>query len=95
MGQYYSLEDRKGMLPENFGDPGRLLFPILSQEDVDKAPKRIRRATGVADLKTRIIAIALRKGFVIPEEWADVSTEIKASIPSIDSKEVTVYAYTD
>jgi len=67
---FLSLKDREGMELDNFGDPERRLFPIMTQEDVDKAPKRIRRAAGVAELKERIIAIAKRKGFKIPDEWA-------------------------
>ena len=72
---FLSLQDREGMEPDNFGDPIRRLFPIMTQEDVDKAPKRIRRAAGVDSLKDRIIGIAKRKGFKLPDEWATLSED--------------------
>ena len=85
--EFLSLLDRQGMDADNFGDPDRRLFPILSQEDVDKAPKRVRRATGVAKLKERIISIAKRKGFTLPDEWATVKASADFSGNTAQEKE--------
>lgn len=78
MSKYYSLDDRNALHPQNFGDPIRKLFPILDQEDLDKAPSRIRRLEGREELKKNIVAIANRKGLILPTEF---QTEV-----SIDKK---------
>jgi hypothetical protein len=70
MAKYYSIEEREALHPENFGDPDTRTFLILSQEDIDKAPGRVRRLDGREELKKNIIEIANRKGFKIPNEWA-------------------------
>ena len=68
MKKLYSLKDRKGLHPDNFGDPERLLFPILSQDDVDKAAGRIRRVKNRKELKDRIVSIARQKGYTVSTE---------------------------
>lgn len=67
--QYSSIKDRKSLHPNNFGDPDRLLFPVMTQDDVNKAPSRLRRSKGKKEVAHRIVDIATRKGFIIPTEW--------------------------
>lgn len=71
-------EERQALSVEDFGDPTRRLFPVLTQEDVDKAPHRITVLPNLDEVKTRIMAIAARKGFTLPEAWkvGEVKTEV-------------------
>ncbi len=38
---FLTVEERAALSPEDFGDPERRLFPVLTQEDVNFAPRRI------------------------------------------------------
>lgn len=62
-------KERRSMPLAAFGDPERRLFPILDQSDVDAAARLIGKAQNPAAVKRRIIAIAKRKGFSIPDAW--------------------------
>lgn len=67
---YLTVEERAALSPEDFGDPERRLFPVLTQEDINLAPRRISFFPNVEELKSRLISIAVRKGFSLPEVWA-------------------------
>jgi hypothetical protein len=73
---YLTDEQRAALSPEEFGDPSRRLFPILTQEDVDKAPRRVLALSNADEVKARIIAIAQKKGFSIPEDWKTENTQV-------------------
>lgn len=67
---------RKALDIADFGDPGRRLFPIVDQDDVDSAARLIGKAQNPAAVKARIISIARRKGLKLPAAWqseADMS----------------------
>lgn len=90
-----SFEDRKKIPPENFGDPEKLLFPILEQQDLDKAANRIRRHSGRAEVAKRIIDIGKRKGFTVPKDLSDliIDDQFKASddVPVVVRSQETVF----
>ena len=71
---FLTVEQRASLSPEDFGDPERKLFPVLTQQDIDLAPKRISFFPDYEELKERLISIALRKGFSLPEAWVADST---------------------
>lgn len=66
-----TVEQRKQMPKSDFGWPEEMKYPINSQADVDAAAKLIGRAPASqqARIKARIIAIAKRKGYSIPDAW--------------------------
>jgi hypothetical protein len=66
--RYYSQKERKEMPESDFAGPHRS-FPIKTQEDVDNAARLIGHAKNPEQVKRRIIEIARRKGFKIPESW--------------------------
>ncbi|SRR5579871_2055748 len=66
--KYYSQKDRGKMDPDDFAGPHRS-FPIMSQADVDNAARLIGHADDPEAVKRKIIAIAKRKGFKIPDAW--------------------------
>lgn len=66
---FLTMEARTALSPEDFGDPDRRLFPVLTQEDVNLAPRRISVFPEADKLKERLIAIAKRKGFALPDVW--------------------------
>lgn len=79
--EFLTDEQRAALSLEDFGDPKRRLFPILTQEDVDKAPRRITILTNANEVKERIMAIALKKGFNVPADWMDEKADaVTASI---------------
>lgn len=69
MFNFLTIKDRQELSIEDFGDPDRRLFPVMTQEDVDKAPKRIKPLSNLETIKSRIMAIATKKGFTLPSEW--------------------------
>jgi hypothetical protein len=69
MNKYLSLEERSKISKDLFGDPVRQLFPILSQEDVDKAPKRISVIDNAEEVKQNIINIAQKNNYMLPTTW--------------------------
>lgn len=73
-------------LPESdFGDPKRRLFPIVDQDDVESAAHLIGKAKDKDAVKARVIAIAKRKKFRIPEAWDDRATaEMSAHFATFD-----------
>jgi hypothetical protein len=66
--RYYSAKERREMPESDFAGPHRS-FPIKTQEDVDNAARLIGHAKDPEAVKRRIIEIARRKGFKIPESW--------------------------
>lgn len=72
---YLTEEQRKELSPEEFGDPELRMFPILTQDDVDKAPLRVTSLDNATTITDRIKGIALRKGFKLPESWGESKTE--------------------
>ena len=72
---YMSVKERKARPDSDFAWPdapgGIPKFPITSQEHLDAAVKLFGRAPSSAQarIKARIIAIAKRKGYTLPESW--------------------------
>ena len=65
----YTKADRAKIAPEDFAGPGQT-FPIVTQQDVHDAARLIGHAANPAAVKARVIAIARRKGFALPDAWA-------------------------
>ena len=65
----YDAHDRKEIPEDDFGDPKGKKFPIVVQKDVDDAAKLIGHAKDPEAVKKRIIDIAKRKGFKLPDSW--------------------------
>lgn len=66
--RYYSQAARKKMPASDFAGP-HMSFPIRTQQDVYNAARLIGHADNPEAVKRRIIAIAKRKGFQIPDAW--------------------------
>lgn len=72
--KFFLTEEKRKELPNNvFGYPEKRLFPILSESDVVSAAKLLGRAK-LTDkerdkVKNRIIKIAMREGYKLPEAW--------------------------
>lgn len=80
--RYYSKADRDAMPDSDFAGPHQS-FPIRTQQDVYNAARLIGHADDPEAVKRRIIAIAKRKGFAIPDAWKDkVATKESAFAPS-------------
>lgn len=76
---FYLSKDKREELPlKVFGYPKKRLFPILSENDVMAAAKLLGRAKVSEDerrtIKRRIINIALRENYKIPDAWAEDGT---------------------
>lgn len=71
--KFLTEKERLELPLDVFGDPERRLLPILSQEDVDVAPKRVSVLPNSEEIKTRILNIIAVKGFGIPEQWSTAS----------------------
>lgn len=76
---FLTVEERAALSPEDFGDPERRLFPVLTQEDVNLAPRRISFFPNFESMKDRLIAIATRKGFTVPDVWI-TKTEVAEEV---------------
>lgn len=77
---FLTVTERAALSPEDFGDPERRLFPVMVQQDVTLAPNRISFFPDYETLKDRIISIALKKGFKLPDVWVSTETaETKAT----------------
>jgi hypothetical protein len=63
--KFLTAAERAELPKDDFGDPDRMLFPILTQEDVDTVPNRL--LPDMETIKKRIIEIATRKGFTLPD----------------------------
>lgn len=61
-------KEREKMDPGDFAGPHRS-FPIKDQSDVHDAARLVGKAANPAAVKARIIAIAKKKGFDLPESW--------------------------
>lgn len=66
--RYYSQKERESMDESDFAGPHRS-FPIKTQEDVHNAARLIGHADDPEAVKRKIIAIAKRKGFSLPDSW--------------------------
>lgn len=76
--KFFLSAEKRRELPSNvFGYPKKRLFPILSEKDVMSAAKLIGRAKLTdkerEQVKRRIINIAMREGYKLPEAWASDS----------------------
>ncbi len=87
---FLTIEQRAALSPEDFGDPERRLFPILTQEDVNLAPRRISFFPNAEEMKDRLISIALRKGFSLPDLWIrkEAEQELEATASAFSVSEV-------
>ena len=75
--RYYSQKDRAAMDTSDFAGPHRS-FPILTQQDVYNAARLIGHADDPEAVKRKIIAIAKRKGFMLPDSWQQEEKDGKA-----------------
>src|SRR5579883_1785572 len=73
----YSQKDRATMDASDFAGPHRS-FPILTQQDVYNAARLIGHADDPEAVKRKIIAIAKRKGFKLPDSWQKDGEDGKA-----------------
>ena len=76
LAKFYISKDERSQLPlKVFGHPTKRLFPILSEDDVMSAAKLLGRAklseSEKAMVKKRVIAIAKREGYTLPEAWQE------------------------
>src|SRR5580765_8335037 len=79
--KYYSQKARDAMDDSDFAGPHQS-FPVKTQQDVDNAAKLIGHADDPDAVKRKIIAIAKRKGFQIPDAWQGDDKPKEASIPT-------------
>ena len=81
--RYYSQKDRDKMDASDFAGPHQS-FPIKTQQDVYNAARLIGHADDPDTVKRRIIAIAKRKGFALPDSWQEENDKPKeaAAMPS-------------
>jgi hypothetical protein len=78
----YSQKERDAMDDSDFGDPANQAFPIKVAKDVIHAAERLHNAKGDQDaIKKRIVAIAKRKGFPLPETWQEHSDDERSVKP--------------
>lgn len=69
--QTFGGKKRDDLKDEDFGDPKARKFPIMIAADVTDAASLIGKADDPEAVKQRIIAIAKRKGFDIPDAWKE------------------------
>lgn len=68
-GSFIEADSARDKLPDSdFAGPHRS-FPIVTQQDVEDAARLIGHAANPAAVKRKIIAIATRKGFTLPDSW--------------------------
>lgn len=70
---YISKKERDEIPAEDYAWPEAKKYPIRTQEEVDAAARLIGRApkSKQASIKRRIISIAKRKGFKLPESYSE------------------------
>jgi hypothetical protein len=68
-----TAKQRRELPLSDFGDPGRRLYPVVDQEDVDSAARLIGKAKDPEAVKKKIIAICKRKGLTIPDAWKETA----------------------
>jgi len=66
--------------PEDFAGPHKS-FPIKSQKDVHDAARLIGHADDPEAVKSKIKAIAKRKGLSVPDNWKDGGTDNATTMP--------------
>ncbi|HLG72144.1 MAG TPA: hypothetical protein VFE42_20690 [Chloroflexota bacterium] len=74
----YTAKDREKIPDEDFAGPNKT-YPIVTQADVDDAARLIGHADDPEAVKRKIIAIAKRKGFDIPDAWKEDGDKAKES----------------
>lgn len=80
----YTQKDRDTMDDGDFGDPENQAFPVKTAQDVINAASLLHNAKGdQSAIKARIIHIAKRKGFPLPQTWQD--TDPKESLIETDA----------
>jgi phage head maturation protease len=80
---HYTDKDREKIPDEDFAGPARS-FPIVTQSDVADAARLIGHAADPDAVKARIIGIAKRKGFSLPESWQEEASQ-RADVPEVVS----------
>ena len=79
--KFYSQKARDQMDDSDFGDPENQAFPIKVPDDVINAASRLHNSKGdQSAIKARIIRIAKRKGFPLPQTWQDDKKETTESV---------------
>ena len=66
--KYIPESERAAMAADSFAGPNRT-FPINSQEHVHSAAMLLHHAADPSKVKEKIIAIAKRKGYSLPQAW--------------------------
>lgn len=84
----FSQSERDAMPDEDFAGPHES-FPIKSQEDVHNAAKLIGHADNPDAVKSRIKAIAKKKGFKLPDAWETEEKRSQASAISEKQQQIT------
>lgn len=79
--------ERDKMPASDFAGPGQS-FPIRTQADVDAASHLVGKAANPDAVKKRIISIAKRKGFTIPEAW---QTRSAMSLAKLKERVLTLF----
>lgn len=72
--RYYSQTERESMDEADFAGPHKS-FPIKTQQDVHNAASLIGHADNPGAVKSRIKAIAKKKGFSLPKSWENEDGE--------------------
>ncbi len=80
--RYFSQDDRKKLDASDFAGPG-MSFPVNSQQDLDNAARLIGHAGDPAAVKSRLIAIAKRKGLTLPKSWQEATESIESTNATI------------
>jgi phage head maturation protease len=91
----YTDKDREKVPAEDFGDPENRAYPIVIAEDVLDVAKLIGQADNPKAVKARIIAIAKKKKFPLPESWKEeerVETPVETRSATPDAVEQIAYA---
>lgn len=80
---HYTDKDREKIPDADFAGPDKS-FPIVTQADVHDAARLIGHADDPEAVKRRVIAIAKRKGFSLPDSWQTEDSgesEERAALP--------------
>lgn len=87
----YTQKDRDQMDASDFAGPHQS-FPILTQQDVDNAARLIGHADDPDAVKRRVIAIAKRKGFTLPDAWKSEQDVVQTAKEAVSSAAAPVSA---
>lgn len=88
---HYTKKDREKIADEDFAGPGDT-FPIVTQQDVHDAARLIGHAADPAAVKRKVIAIAKRKGFSLPDAWQSKSKAKESAMPDQNATQAAASA---